>query len=66
MAMLPIMRVASRKQRSQRRKPIPPVPGKHNRDRSIEIRFPNGGLISLSGSIDRKALAHLIELLVRP
>lgn len=65
MAMLPVTRASPRRARSKRAKPTPPVPGKHRSAGSIEIHFPNGGRISLPGSVDPKALAHLIELLVR-
>jgi len=64
MAMLPITRSASRRSRPKRRKSTPPVPGKRGPSGSIEIRFPKGGQISLPGSIDPKALAHLFKLLV--
>jgi transposase len=65
MALLPVTRAPLRRSRSRRVKPMPPVPGKRSIGGSIEIRFPNGGQINLPGSVDPKALAHLIELLVR-
>jgi transposase len=65
MAMLPVTRAPIRKPRTKRSKPMPPVPGKAHSSGSIEVHFPNGGRISLPGSVDPRALAHLIELLVR-
>jgi hypothetical protein len=65
MAMLPVTRATPRKPRAKRSKPTPPVPGKRSSNAAIEIRFPNGGRISLPSPVDPKALSHLIDLLVR-
>lgn len=65
MALLPVTRATPRRSRLRRPKPTPPVPGRRRAAGLIEIRFPNGGQINLPGSVDPKALAHLIELLVR-
>jgi transposase len=66
MAMLPVATVPSRRPRAKRFKRGASAPSRLAASESIEIRFPNGGQISLPGSVDPKALAQIIRLLVRP
>lgn len=65
LAMMPVTKAASRRRRSKRFKATPPAPSKRSVSGPIEIRFPSGDRISLPGPVDPKALAHLIDLLVR-
>jgi transposase len=65
MAMLPVAPVLARRPRVKRAKRAAPIPSKRKVSESIEIRLPNGGQISLPGSVDPKALTHIISLIVR-